>query len=885
MTQHKLSRLRRRGRLAAAGGATILAVCAGALVPASAFGLNSSTFSDGQVWYVNDAAIPGLDTGSVRNTSSNALGGYGGIRMNVAGSTDRLNGILLRGFGLRYDGRSAFTSTNAVEIDEVAVSRELVLDADGGYGRFFDTFTNTSREPISLEVAFGGELGYATGTNQSAIATTGDGDASVTAADGWASWFTPSSSEPGAASANGPSATVFGTPGYAGGLDRMGDFQQGPFTEPLAESGDDANHPGFVTTLEIAPGQTSSLVHYVVTGLSERSGGVEPGSQVTAVGETAAALAASPDLSGLSAPEVCSIANFDLLSLPGVDPAACEDLAGEPLADLPTGAVAAATPVTTSSYDVVGKTIVDLQADMASGETNATQIVRAYLDRIAAYDQGPLGLHSVLAVAPDAMEQAADADAARAAGDDRPLLGIPILVKDIIDTADMPTTGGSLLFDGYVPETDSWQVQQLREAGAIILGKANLSKFAMSGFYSESDYGQVWNAFDMSKSPIGSSGGSAVSVASSFAAAALGTQTGDSLWGPSGAASLTSLRGTDGIQSSQGTMPLTVVQDYVGFISQSPEDQAILLNAVAREDNPTDALDDVANGHRPADWTEALRADALEGKVIGVPEGAFDDPFGTTSVSDALRAQFATFEAAGATIKEISAEPAAPTRPTTGSTSVEGWEQWLADHPDSPVTDVEQLVSWGFGERMTPEELQAFEDYRAAYRDVLAAWMDAEGVDAVLYATELSDIGLNDANSRSFGRIDPPSSASGAPTAIFPAGANENGSPVGFQLLGREFQDAELLGMAYAFEEVADGRILPTITPALDYDPAAIPTPVEPAPVLPEPEQPIENPQENEGDVSLPGQGAPAGGTPAGGSAGDDAPARDPERHLPVISG
>ena len=860
--------------MTAAALATSVAVCAGALVPTSAFGLNSVTFEDGQTWYVNDAAIPGLDTGSVRNTSTNALGGFGGIRMDVQGSTNRLNGILLRGFGLRYDGANAFTSTSAVTIDGVSVSRELSVTESGNYGRFFDTFTNTTREDVDLSVAFGGELGYATGANQAAIAGTGDGDDEITVADGWASWYTPSTDAPNAASANGPSATVFGTPGYAPSLDRMGDFQQGPFELPLAESGDDANHPGFVTELQIAPGETVSLAHFVVTGLSETSGSPAPaaGSQVAAVQTQATSLATAPDLSGLTDAEICTIANFDLSALPAFDATGCDALTGEPLAGLPTGAAEAALPATSSPYDVVGKTIVDLRADMDAGTTNATQIVRAYLDRIVAYDQGPLGLHSVLAVAPDAMEQAAAADAARAAGDDRPLLGIPILVKDIIDTADMPTTGGSLLFDGYVPSSDSWQVEKLREAGAIILGKANLSKFARSGFYSESDYGQVWNAFDMSKSPIGSSGGSSVSVASSFAAAALGTQTGDSLWGPSGAASLTSLRGTDGMQSSQGTMPLTIIQDYVGFISQSPEDQALLLNAVAREDNPDDVLDDVANGHRPEDWTAHLSADALQGAVIGVPAGAFDDPFGTTSVSDALRAQFANFEAAGATIREISAEPSAPTRPTMGSTSVEGWAQWLEDHPDSPVTDIDQLITWGFGDRMTEEDQRAFEAYRAEYRAILAAWMDDEGVDAVLYATELSDIGLNDASSRSFGRIDPPSSASGAPTAIFPAGLNANGSPIGFQLLGRAFQDAELLGMAYAFEEVANGRVVPALTPALEYDPTALPTPVDPAEPLPEPEAPVEEPSENEGEGSVP---APA---PASGSA-------TPARHLPVISG
>ena len=154
---------------------------------------------------------------------------------------------------------------------------------------------------------------------------------------------------------------------------------------------------------------------------------------------------------------------------------------------------------TSSPYNVVGKSITQLKADMASGATSAQQIMRAYLDRIAAYDSGPLGLHSVITVAPDAMAQAKAADDARAAGDTKPLLGIPILAKDIFDTKDMPTTGGSLVFAGYQPTKDAWMVAKLREAGAIIMGKANLAEFATDGHFSPSACGQVWNAFDPSQ--------------------------------------------------------------------------------------------------------------------------------------------------------------------------------------------------------------------------------------------------------------------------------------------------------------------------------------------------------------------------------------------------
>ncbi|MER5802160.1 amidase [Streptomyces mirabilis] len=618
----------------------------------------------------------------------------------------------------------------------------------------------------------------------------------------------------------------------------MGNFLRNPFKNPLPATGDEANHPAFVNRLELAPGQSRSVLHFVVTGLSESralGGGaaVPAGSQVSDVAATASALTRSPDLAGLSTAEICSLVNYNVAALaaPGFNVSDCRALRDKPLKGAGRGAVTLPVVTTSSKYDVVGKTIIQLLAGMKAGRTTSREITRAYLDRIAAYDQGPFGLHSVIAVASNAMDQARAADIARSRGDVRPLLGIPILVKDIIDTKDMPTTGGSLVFDGYRPTQDAWQVAKLRQAGAIILGKANLSEFANSGFYSESAYGQVWNAFDPSRSSIGSSGGSAVAVASSFAAAAMGTQTGDSLWGPSGAASLVSLRGTDGMESSQGAMPLTVVQDYVGFISRSVQDEALLLNAAA-VGNPNDPLDDVADGHRPASWSTYLEAGALKGKVIGVPASAFNDPFGTTETSDALKAEFDHFRQAGATVKTISNAPSAPPRTYTGDTTYEGWREWIADHPDNPYSNPVQIMRsplrlpynrntdpyTGSGP-MSAEDIANMQAWRAGYRQSLETWMDQQGVDAVLYPTELSDIHLNDSTGNSFGRLDPQSSASGVPTVIFPAGVNSHDQPVGLQLQGRAFQDPELMGMAYAFELVAHGHVEPTVTPALKYNP------------------------------------------------------------------
>jgi amidase len=498
---------------------------------------------------------------------------------------------------------------------------------------------------------------------------------------------------------------------------------------------------------------------------------------------------------------------------------------------------AAPAPRTTSSpYDVVGKTITQELADMKHRVTDSQQIVRAYLDRIAVYDQGPLGFHSIIALNPNAMAEASADDQARARGSRRPLLGIPVMIKDIYDTAELPTTGGSLVFYNYQPEQDAFLVARLRAAGAIILGKANLAEFATDGYFSPSAYGQVWNAFDPSKSSIGSSGGSAVAVALSFAAAALGTQTGDSLWGPSSAASLVSLRGTDGLTSTQGVMPLTYIQDYAGAFTRSVQDQALILNAIAAR-NPNDPTQELEgsgwDNQRPTDWSSFLDPDALKGKVIGYYADAFKDPFQTTGTSTAMMSEFRYFEEAGATVKQIPDPPGPPSLPRSGDFNYEGWLKWIQTHPNSPYTDPGAIINnqlrlplfrasspiyTGTGATSDAQN-QAFVTYRQAYQTELKDWMSGNGVDAVVFPGELSNIHLNDSIQPSFGRLDPQASNAGVPTVIFPAGANPDGQPDNLQLEGPDYSDPKLLGMAYAFEQKANGYESSPFAPALQFAP------------------------------------------------------------------
>ncbi|MEA2199401.1 MAG: amidase [Solirubrobacteraceae bacterium] len=835
--------------------AVVTALVMGAWTSAAS-ALNYVYDGNGDHWGVEDVAIPGLDTGSIHDTGGRALMGFGGIRMQVDGAptTPLLNGVLLRGFALTFDGVDSFTSRQAVELGGVAVTRALSINKAGNYARFYDTFTNTTASPIAIDVEFGGQAGYHTGPNQSSVVATSSSDAAPSPADAWVEVASPTAAT-GNPSQNGPSAVVLGTPTssgapFAGALTTTGDFLEQPFSKPLQTTGDEANEYGYINHLVLAAGQTKALAHFVVIGLSEVNpvsiGATVPaaGSQVTAVANQASSLAVTPDFAGLTTGQLCSLANWSAGAITaGVPSYSASQCASPVIVNLPPPVPSPAPRTTSSPYNVVGKSILQELADMKHGVTDSRQIVRAYLDRIAAYDQGPLGFHSIISLNPDAMAEAAAADQARGKGHKLPLLGIPVVIKDIYDTAQLPTTGGSLVFYNYQPEQDSFLVARLRAAGAIILGKSSLAEFATDGYFSPSAYGQVWNAFDPSKSSIGSSGGSAVAVALSFAAAALGTQTGDSLWGPSSAASLVSLRGTDGLTSTQGVMPLTYIQDYAGAFTRSVEDQALVLNAIAMSnpDDPTQELEGSGwDNQRPADWSSYLNSAALKGKVIGYYANAFKDPFQTTGTSDAMMSEFKYFQAAGATVKQIPDPPGPPSLPRTGDFNYEGWLKWIQNHPNSPYSDPGAIINnqlrlplfraaspiyTGTGPTSDSQN-QAFVTYRQAYQASLKSWMSANGVDAVVFPGELSDIHLNDSIQPSFGRLDPQASNAGVPTVIFPAGENPDGQPDNLQLEGPDYSDPKLLGMAYAFEQQARGYESSPFAPALKYVPDTSSEPV-----------------------------------------------------------
>src|ERR1051325_7507103 len=263
-------------------------------------------------------------------------------------------------------------------------------------------------------------------------------------------------------------------------------------------------------------------------------------------------------------------------------------------------------------------TVRSLHAAFDARQATCAQVVRYYLDRIDAYDDRGPALNAIIRVNARAMQTAAEMDNVDAATRARrPLYCIPVILKDNFHTADMPTTGGSKTFATLQTKDDGFVVKRLRDAGAIIIAKANLHEVARSGTTVSSLGGQDKNPYDLTRTPGGSSGGTGASIAANFAVLGTGSDTGQSIRSPSSANSLVGVRGTRGLVSRAGVMPFSTTQDEVGPITRTVEDAARMLDVMAAYD-PDDPITAFGQGHRAKSYAQLLDATALNGARIGL---------------------------------------------------------------------------------------------------------------------------------------------------------------------------------------------------------------------------------------------------------------------------
>jgi amidase len=515
------------------------------------------------------------------------------------------------------------------------------------------------------------------------------------------------------------------------------------------------------------------------------------------------------------------------------------------------GVLATATGVFCQAhFEVTEASIPQLQAALESGQVTSRGLVELYLARIAAYDQDGPRLNAIRHLNEQALQVADQRDQDRQNGiRGGPLFGIPILIKDNINTQDQPTTAGLVALEGSIPPDDAFIVKQLKDAGAIILGKANLGEFANflttgmpDGYSSLGNF--VFNPYDPRPdpgqpdgrpilSPGGSSAGSAVAAAASFAAAAIGTETSGSILWPSNQNSLVGIKPTVGLASRTGIIPIASSQDTAGPLARTVTDAAILLGALTAAD-PADPATQAADRTVYSDYTQFLDANALRGARIGIAFGKGGFVFDGLSPPQPAIMNAATklMTDLGADVfrVEITTSQALLDSYSRSLTSVLEYEfkrdlnAYLGTLPaGARVHSLADVIAFNnafwnqyrfrFGQAIAraaaaidldaarPEYLAARANDLQVSRDEIDRVMAANNLDALLFSTVSgADIGAR----------------AGYPSVIVPAAfLSRTGAPYGITFLGRAWSEPRLLALAYAFEQASHARQPPPSTPPL----------------------------------------------------------------------
>lgn len=482
------------------------------------------------------------------------------------------------------------------------------------------------------------------------------------------------------------------------------------------------------------------------------------------------------------------------------------------------------------AFPLVEATIADIQNAITSGEVSCRAVVEGYIDRIAAYDQAS-GINAITAVNPRALARAEELDRAVQAGDELPeLFCAPLLIKDNFDTQDMVTTGGSIsLIDSYPPD-DAFMIRKLREAGAIVLAKTNMAEWAFSPRQTvSSTAGRTANAYDVDYVPAGSSGGTASAVAASLGVAGMGSDTGNSIRGPSSHLALFGIRSTIGLTSRDGVIPLVFDRDIAGPMARTVEDGVRLFNVIAGHD-PADPLS-VAD-KREADYRDFLKIDGLKGKRIGIFRALVDHEDADSEILRIFEAAIDDLRAAGATIvdsievedfQEISNDVSwcGPFRYDVS--------RYLQTLDDPPFIDVMEVIETG---QFAPESLEALEYYAEFPADVEPAdweepclsWphnplrnrllanainaMDEARLDALVYPTWSNppahiDRAVEEYKGDNSQFLVP---SAGLPAVTVPMGFWRGKLPAGLQFAGRPYSEGVLIEIAYAYEQQTQHR-------------------------------------------------------------------------------
>jgi amidase len=497
--------------------------------------------------------------------------------------------------------------------------------------------------------------------------------------------------------------------------------------------------------------------------------------------------------------------------------------------------------VATQTLDVVELSALDARDRMAAGALTSRALTQAYLDRIAALDDAGPRLEAVIEINPAALSDAEALDAERRDGKVRGALhGIPVLLKDNIDIAGMVNSAGSLALAENRPTQDAFLVSRLRAAGAVILGKTNLSEWAnfrstrsTSGWSSRG--GQTKNPYVLDRNPCGSSSGTGTAIAASLAAIGIGTETDGSVICPASVNGLVGLKPTVGLVSRRGIIPIAISQDTAGPMGRTVGDVALMMTGIASVDE-SDPAGGAAAGRIPADYTAFLKQDTLEGQRFGLLRQAMGFH---PDVDRAVNAAVVAMKAAGAEVIDV---------------RVDTYNKWDAQELDVLLYEfkdglnaylkssrsshtLESIIAWNAAnaERVMPffgQELferaqakgplsdaayiKARDDARRlAGKEGLLAALDRDKLDAII-APSMSPAWPTDhvLGDHFVGAGYGMAAVAGTPSITIPVGES-HGLPLGLTLMGRAYSEPELIAFAYALEQLTKARRAPMFTPTL----------------------------------------------------------------------
>jgi Asp-tRNA(Asn)/Glu-tRNA(Gln) amidotransferase A subunit family amidase len=483
--------------------------------------------------------------------------------------------------------------------------------------------------------------------------------------------------------------------------------------------------------------------------------------------------------------------------------------------------------------------VAEIHAAMKAGSINSRQLVEMYLRRVEAYDKKGPSLNSVISINPKAMEIGAELDKRfQDSGFVGPLHGMPVLLKDNVNTRDMETTGGSACLKGYVPPGDAFVTKRLREAGAIILAKMNLHELAIWGETVSSILGQTRNPYDLSRTPGGSSGGTGAGLAANFGVLGIGSDTVNSIRSPASANCLVGIRPTLGLIGRAGVIPYSLTQDVVGPMARTVQDAVKMLNVLAGYDR-LDSATAWNIGFVQTDYARFLNPNGLKGARIGIVETFFGSETIHQEVNRVVGSAVKKIEESGAVLVPVE-NPIFDSDRVVSEISVHLYDlkadlgRYLGDpKAGTPVKSLDEIIASGKYHPGIEENIKTAQQLsqgdpeykerllrRVNLQNVILMTMAENGLDALVYPHQkrlVVPIGQTQVE-----RNGVLGSVTGFPAITVPAGFSEPtkeapiGVPVGIEFLGRPWSEAVLIRMAYAFEQATKVRRPPVSAPDLD---------------------------------------------------------------------